>query len=111
MLGARTNRRQFLIGGAAASLSLIGWRGNVFSSEEGSGVDEYVLRVGYSERSLGSFHLRTRTYNSGIPGPLMVARPGRTLRVRLINHLPPDPPATAPPGIDALNNPHAFNIR
>ncbi len=73
------------------------------------GVAEYTLKVGYSERQLGSFKLRTRTYNSSLPGPLMVTRPGGTLRVELINNLPPDPPATVPPGIDALNNPHAFN--
>src|SRR5260370_5060734 len=103
------NRRQFLMAGAAASLSLIGWRENLFASEEDNTVDEYVLRVGYSERTLGSFRLRTRTYNSSIPGPLMVTRPGHTLRVRLINGLPPNPAAIAPPGIDALNNPHAFN--
>ena len=77
------------------------------STEEG--VDEYSLQVGYSERRLGSFALRTRTYNSSLPGPLMVTRPGHTLRVKLTNSLPPDPPATAPAGIDPLNNPHAFN--
>ncbi len=39
----------------------------------------------------------------------MVTGPGHTLRVKLINTLPADPPAAAPPGIDPLNNPHAFN--
>ena len=73
------------------------------------GLAEYTLKVGYSERQLGSFKLRTRTYNSSLPGPLMVTRPGGTLRVKLINNLPPDPPASVPPGVDALNNPHAFN--
>ncbi len=39
----------------------------------------------------------------------MVTRPGHTLRVKLTNHLPRDPAATAPRGIDPLNNPHSFN--
>jgi suppressor of ftsI len=71
--------------------------------------DDYTLHVDYSERDLGPFRLRTRTYNSSLPGPLKVTRPGHTLHVALINHLPPDPPASAPPGIDATNNPHSFN--
>jgi suppressor of ftsI len=29
--------------------------------------------------------------------------------VKLINRLPPDPPATVQPGVDAANNPHSFN--
>jgi len=72
-------------------------------------VDEYTLEAGYSERTLGPFRLRTRTYNSTLPGPLMVTRPGHRLRVKLVNNLPPDVAATAPAGIDPLNNPHAFN--
>jgi suppressor of ftsI len=74
-----------------------------------SRVDEYTLQVGYSERELGPFRLRTRTYKSSLPGPLMVTRPGRALRIKLINHLPADPPAALPAGIDPVNNPHAFN--
>jgi suppressor of ftsI len=72
-------------------------------------VDEYTLKVDYSERELGPFRLRTRTNNSRLPGPLMQTRPGHTLRIKLINNLPADPAATVPPGVDALNNPHAFN--
>jgi suppressor of ftsI len=106
---AALTRRQFLLaGGAIAAGTLLGGRAATAAAAE-QGVDEYTLRVGYSERQLGSFHLRTRTYNSSLPGPLMVTRPGHTLRVNLINNLPPDPPASVPPGIDALNNPHAFN--
>jgi suppressor of ftsI len=58
---------------------------------------------------VGPFRLRTRTYKSSLPGPLMVTRPGRALRIKLINHLPADPPAALPAGIDPVNNPHAFN--
>jgi suppressor of ftsI len=103
-------RRQFLLaGGAAAAWAFLGKPGDIFGADLGAGPDEYALRVEYSERQLGAFRLRTRTYNSHIPGPIMVTRPGHTLRIKLINNLPPDPPAAAAQGIDPLNNPHAFN--
>jgi suppressor of ftsI len=103
-------RRQFLrAGGAVAAWAALGGRSDLIVAAAGSGVDEYTLHVGYSERQLGPFRLRTRTYNGSLPGPLMVTRPGHALRVELTNHLPADPPATAPAGIDPFNNPHAFN--
>ncbi len=102
-------RRQFLLaGGTATAWAVLGRPAGV-AAAAGGGVDAYTLRVGYSEREIGPFRLRTRTYNSSLPGPLMVTRPGHTLRVKLINTLPPDPPPAPPPGIDPLNNPHAFN--
>jgi suppressor of ftsI len=101
-------RRQFLFaGGTATAWAVLG--GPAVAAAARSGVEAYTLRVGYSDREVGPFRLRTRTYNSSLPGPLMVTRPGHTLRVKLINTLPADPPAAVPPGIDPLNNPHAFN--
>jgi suppressor of ftsI len=103
-------RRQFLsAGGAVAAWAALGGRGDLIAAAAESRIDEYTLQVAYSERELGPFRLRTRTYNSSLPGPLMVTRPGRTLRIKLTNHLPADAPAAAPKGIDPLNNPHAFN--
>ena len=103
-------RRQFLLAGALAAGATLSARGNLVSARAEERVDEYSLESAYSERQLGPFAIRTRTYNSSLPGPLIVTRPGNTLRVKLTNQLPPDPPATAPAGIDPLNNPHAFNI-
>src|SRR5215469_9385493 len=101
--------RQFIMAGAALGLwTTLGARGDVAAAATAD-QDDYTLHVGYSERDLGPFRVRTRTYNSSLPGPLMVTQPGNTLQVTLINHLPPDPPASAPPGIDATNNPHSFN--
>jgi suppressor of ftsI len=101
-------RRQFIVAGAALGLwTALGGRSDIAAAAADQ--DDYTLHVGYSERDVGPFRLRTRTYNSSLPGPLMVTRPGHTLHVTLINHLPPDPPASAPPGIDATNNPHSFN--
>jgi suppressor of ftsI len=107
---ATLTRRQFLLaGGTVAAWSL--FRGPIdLSAAAGEGtIDEYALLVDYSERELGPFRLRTRTYNSSLPGPVWVTRPGHTLRVKLTNNLPVDPPAPAPAGIDPLNNPHSFN--
>lgn len=105
-----TTRREFLLaGGAVPALTFLGGATHMASAVTSDRIDEYELRVGYWERQLGGFRLNTRTYNSSVPGPLMVTRPGHTLKIKLINNLPPDPPATALAGIDPLNNPHAFN--
>src|SRR5262245_29461115 len=106
---SNVTRRQFIAAGTAAGLwTALGWRGD-FAAATAADQDDYTLHVGYLERDLGPFRLRTRTYNSSLPGPLMVTRPGHMLHVTLMNDLPPDPPASAPPGIDATNNPHSFN--
>ena len=102
-------RRQFLLAGGALTARAFLREPRILFGAADAGADEYVLRVDYSEREIGAFRLRMRTYNSRIPGPLIVTRPGHTLQIKLINNLPPDPPATAPPGVDPLNNPHAFN--
>ena len=74
-----------------------------------NGVAEYTLKVGYSERQLGSFKLRTRTYNSSLPGPLMVTRASGDPAGEPDKQSAAGPSSTVPPGVDALNNPHAFN--
>jgi FtsP/CotA-like multicopper oxidase with cupredoxin domain len=103
-------RRQFVLaGGAVAAWAFLGGRGDIPTAAAERRIDTYTLTVGYSEREVGPFRLRTRTYNSSLPGPLMVTGPGRTLHVKLTNTLPADPPASVPPGVDPLNNPHAFN--
>jgi len=103
-------RRQFLLaGGTAAAWAVLHGPADLAMAAAQGAVDEYALQVGYSERELGPFRLRTRTYNSRLPGPLMETRPGHTLRIRLTNNLPADPAASVPAGIDAFNNPHAFN--
>jgi suppressor of ftsI len=106
---ATVTRRQFLLaGGALAAWAFLPWQANLAGAAE-QAVDEYTLQVDYSARELGPFRLRTRTYNSSLPGPVWVTRPDHTLRVKLTNNLPADPPAPVPAGIDPLNNPHAFN--
>jgi len=96
MIDTRLTRRDLL---AASGATLLG--GSFLGTLVGCGgggsgfnplVDSYDIRVGYSTRQMAGVTIRTRTYNGIIPGPVMVTRPGRTLRVRVINELPPNPP-------------------
>jgi FtsP/CotA-like multicopper oxidase with cupredoxin domain len=69
------------------------------------GVLSTTLRVRYARMQVGGYRLYLRTYDEMIPGPTMRLRPGDTLRIRLINELPPnrdEAPANA-------NVPHHFN--
>ena len=107
---ATVSRRRFLMaGGTLAAWAFLGGRADLAVAVSEQTIDRYTLSVDYSERELGPFRLRTRTYNASLPGPLMVTRPGHTLSIKLTNHLPSDPPASVPAGIDPSNNPHAFN--
>jgi len=105
------SRRQLLAGGAtlagAAMLGLLPLEALRAAAEES--VDTYALSVGYSERTLAGFRLKTRTYNANLPGPLIVTGPGRKLRITVSNSLPPNPPATPAFGVDPENNPYDFN--
>jgi suppressor of ftsI len=111
----RFTRREFLrlglaTGAAAYGGGLLGLPGCGGSgAAEGAPTDYYQLNVGYSERVLGGYRVRTRTYNGSLPGPVMTTRPGNHLWVEVVNQLPPNPPVTPPPGIDPTNNPHGFN--
>jgi suppressor of ftsI len=104
-------RRQFMVaGGALVGMTMLGGgRTLLDAAEDEANTDRYALTLGYSERKFGEFRLRTRTYNGSLPGPLIVTRPGRNLRIAVVNGLPPNPPATPPPGIDPENNPYDFN--
>ena len=55
-------------------------------------IDAYQLVVDYAENTIGSYKLRTRTYNKTIPGPVIRTAPGRTLRIDVVNKLPPNLP-------------------
>ncbi len=50
---------------------------------------EWVLDVAWLETAIAGTRARLRTYNGGVPGPLLEARPGDTVRVLLRNHLTP----------------------
>lgn len=78
-----------------------------------------TLHVGYSWQEFPVFvngreetrNLYLRGYNGDIVGPTLIARPGDTLKIRLINNLPPEensPPCDHGDHCDH-NQPHNFN--
>jgi FtsP/CotA-like multicopper oxidase with cupredoxin domain len=69
------------------------------------GVLETELRVDYAYRDLGGYRLNMRSYEGGSPGPTLRVRPGDTLRIRLVNDLPPNPD----PMPADMTLPHQFN--
>ncbi|MCB4767881.1 multicopper oxidase family protein [Ancylobacter sp. Lp-2] len=72
-------------------------------SENGALATE--LRAAYAYKDLGGYRLSLRTYEGGIPGPTLRVKPGDTLRIRLINDLPPNPDSMP----DDMTLPHQFN--
>jgi FtsP/CotA-like multicopper oxidase with cupredoxin domain len=96
----------------------------------------HELTVQYALTDIKGYKLRTRTYNGRTVGPRIETRPGEMLPMRIVNHLPPNPPAKVPQNgvpipeikdsmeamdalfrpptklsqkIDPMNNPHGFN--
>lgn len=94
------------------------------------------LTVKYALTDIKGYKLRTRTYDGRTIAPTIETRPGDTLAMQIVNHLPPDPPAKPPQAgtpvpvmrdsmeamepfvrgkvvpsdrIDRMNNPHGFN--
>jgi suppressor of ftsI len=107
------SRRELLIGGTAgaaslAALSATGCGGPIITSLV-QGPNTYNLPVQFATLPIGGVTVRTRTYGGTIPGPTLVAAPGQPLTITVNNQLPPNPSATPAPGIDPLDNPHAFN--
>ena len=55
-----------------------------------NGMLSTTLRVGYAYRQIGGVRLYVRSYEGGSPGPTLRMKPGDTLRIKLINDLPPN---------------------
>jgi suppressor of ftsI len=56
----------------------------------------YTLTAQYALTNIKGYKLRTRTYDGRTIAPTIVTRPGDTLRMRIVNRLPPNPPASIP---------------
>jgi len=63
------------------------------------------LRISYAYRDIGGVRLYVRSYEGGSPGPTLRMKPGETLRIRMINDLPPNRDLMP---MD-ISNPHQFN--
>jgi FtsP/CotA-like multicopper oxidase with cupredoxin domain len=55
-----------------------------------NGVLETTLRMRYAWKHIGGYRLYMRTYEGTIPGPTLRVKPGDTLRIKLVNDLPPN---------------------
>jgi FtsP/CotA-like multicopper oxidase with cupredoxin domain len=55
-----------------------------------NGVLSTSLRCAYAYRDIGGRRLYLRSYEGGSPGPTLRMKPGETLKIRLINDLPPN---------------------
>jgi FtsP/CotA-like multicopper oxidase with cupredoxin domain len=55
-----------------------------------NGVLNTSLRCAYAYRDIGGKRLYLRSYEGGSPGPTLRMKPGETLKIRLINDLPPN---------------------
>lgn len=69
------------------------------------------LVVDYAEVTVAGCHARLRTYNGAVVGPTIVAAPGDTLYIRLVNRLPDVAavhPQVPPPPMHAAG--FSFNI-
>jgi FtsP/CotA-like multicopper oxidase with cupredoxin domain len=64
-----------------------------------------TLGVRYTYQDIGGQRLYFRTYEDGIPGPTLRARPGDVLRLQLVNDLPPNRDAQP----HNHNLPHRYN--
>src|ERR1700754_1718261 len=70
-----------------------------------NGVLSTTLRIAYAYRQIGGVRLYVRSYEGGSPGPALRMKPGETLRIKLINDLPPNRD-----GLPAdISHPHQFN--
>lgn len=138
------NRRRFIVTSISAGAVGTALATDACSTSGGGGMGPIpppvppntVLNVQYAVTNIGGKKLRTRTYNGHTVGPMIVTQPGDTLRVRIVNRLPPGPNYSPPRGsvriplvrdemeamdplysgplitsaaIDEMNNPHGFN--
>jgi FtsP/CotA-like multicopper oxidase with cupredoxin domain len=70
-----------------------------------NGVLSTSLRCAYAYRQIGGVRLYVRSYEGGSPGPTLRMKPGETLRIKLINDLPPNRDALPAD----ISHPHQFN--
>jgi FtsP/CotA-like multicopper oxidase with cupredoxin domain len=54
------------------------------------GVLQTTLHLRYAWKDVGGYRLFLRSYEGTVPGPTLRVRPGDTLRIRLVNDLPPN---------------------
>jgi FtsP/CotA-like multicopper oxidase with cupredoxin domain len=88
----KVTRREVLVLGAAAMATTLagGCIRPVQRTEGGAGADGFqLLEVKWHPKTLNGLSAKLRSYNGQVPGPVIYARPGEALRIRLKNSLTP----------------------
>lgn len=88
----KLTRRQLMAGGAAVALgtAIPAAKGVAQTGHTSAADGEWIeLECAMKETMLDGSRVRLRAYNDQIPGPTLTITPGKTLRVRLKNSLPP----------------------
>ncbi|MGJ8661031.1 MAG: tyrosinase family protein [Bacteroidota bacterium] len=67
-----------------------------------------LLNVEYALNQIGGDNVYLRSYNGNLVGPTIIAKAGETLKVRLVNNLPPEPESHASDG-KVVNGHHNWN--
>jgi FtsP/CotA-like multicopper oxidase with cupredoxin domain len=137
------NRRRFIVTGISLTATGVALGTEACSPGSSNSVlvpppiaPAHEITTQYALTNIKGYKLRTRSYNGRTIGPTIQTRPGDTLSMRIVNRLPPNPPARIPQGrvpipvvkdsmeamdalfrpentlsqkIDPMNNPHGFN--
>lgn len=99
---------------------------NPESIQSQDGLLETTLKVKYGDNKIADCEVHLRSYNGKLVGPTLRVKPGDTIRIKLINDLPPQKPE-APEAFEAIplisekdcsyelatgidNHPHDFNV-
>jgi FtsP/CotA-like multicopper oxidase with cupredoxin domain len=73
-----------------------------------NGVLDVTLNLAYLSTVLDGKAVTLRAFNGSIPGPTLYVDAGDTLRIRLVNNLPPNPPSSEP--VSHLRYPNSTNL-
>lgn len=87
------SRRQVVVGSATTTIAGVTvpiCRASAQTTPLSTGTDTITLETAFKDTVFeGNVRVRLRAYNDQVPGPTITTAPGRTLRIRIRNRLPP----------------------
>jgi FtsP/CotA-like multicopper oxidase with cupredoxin domain len=98
------NRRRFIVTGISLAATGVALGTDACSPGSTGSVPiappvapAHEITTQHALSNIKGYKLRTRTYNGRTVGPTIETRPGDTLSMRIVNRLPPNPPAKGSP--------------
>lgn len=73
-----------------------------------NGLLDITLTLSYSQTTINGKQVKVRTMNSSIPAPTLCVNAGDTLRIKVVNQFPPNPPSSEP--ASHLRYPNSTNL-